>query len=203
MIIMKKLVFSLIAILISLSSFSQDNERNNIIKYKLNFFTTEFGYERGFKRDPHLLSYDMAFGFFNTKIMGRNDNPQLYNLRFGVKKYMNKNKTPFTGLFFKNEFFGQYAYKIYDEYDRELMDYYTFAYNFSIGYQFLFFKRISLEMNLGAGIAYSNFTDSSHGWLYYDFGIVDSFGVRYGIWKRGNTAFSPCIVGAIKIGYHF
>lgn len=200
---MRKILFLLIAISISFYSYSQDYERNNIIKIKLSAFTTELGYERGFKREPSLYSLDIGFGFIVAKWLNLEENSQLYNLRLGVKKYMNKDVTPFKGWFFKNEIFSQYAYKLYDNSDRNLMDYYTFAYNFSLGYQFLFFKRISLEMNIGVGIAYSNFTDKCGGWFDLDFGIVNLDGMRYGIMKRGDIPFSPCIVGAFKIGYLF
>lgn len=200
---MRKILFSLIAILISSSSYSQDNERNNIIKVKFSAFTTEFGYERGFKREPSLYSFDIGFGFIVPEWFSLEGNPQLYNLRLGVKQYMNKDATPFKGWFIKNEIFSQYAYKLYDNSDRKLMDYYTFAYNFSVGYQFLFFKRISLEMNIGLGVAYSNFSERGDGWFDIDFGIATLDGMRFGIMKRGDMPFSPCIVGAFKIGFLF
>lgn len=199
---MRKILFSLVAIFISFSSYSQDYERNNIIKVKLSSFTTEFGYERGFKIDSSLYSYDIGFGFVVPQWLDLEGNPQLYNLRLSIKKYINKDATPFKGWFIKNEIFNQYAYKLYDNSDRKLMDYYTFAYNFSVGYQFLFFKRISLETNIGFGVAYSNFSDRG-GWFDIDFGVATLDGMRFGIMKRGDIPFSTCIVGAFKIGYLF
>ncbi len=200
---MKKLIFSLIAILISLSSFSQDNERNNFLKLKLSIFTTELGYERILINNTKPLSLDIGFGIINSQFLNLKKNPQLYNLRLGIKQYQIKNPQNRGRMFLKHEFFSQYAYKIYNTNTRNSMDYYTFAYTFSIGHQFLFFKRISLEMNMGLGLAYSNFTYGDESCFNIDFGLVDLDGVRFGIWKKDDWKLSQCFVGAIKIGYHF
>ena len=58
-------------------------------------------------------------------------------------------------------------------------------------------------MNMGLGLAYSNFTYGDESCFNIDFGLVDLDGVRFGIWKKDDWKLSQCFVGAIKIGYHF
>lgn len=200
---MRKNLLTLIAILFSLSVFSQDNDRNNIIKVKLSLLSYEIGYERGFLFDDEPYSYEIGLGTYNNYFFDYEDTPQLYTLRLGIKKFLGDDVEMFDGLFIKNEVFGQYAYKFYDWGNRNLQDYYTFANNFSVGFQYFFFNRISYEMNIGIGIAYSNFTDTAGDMLDVDFGVGNLNGVRLGLMKRSDTRLSTCLVGAIKIGYNF
>ncbi|MFV0501559.1 MAG: hypothetical protein ACK5MH_08235 [Bacteroidales bacterium] len=61
---MRKNLLTLIAILFSLSVFSQDSDRNNIIKVKLSLLSYEIGYEKGFMYDSNPYSYEIGLGTY-------------------------------------------------------------------------------------------------------------------------------------------
>lgn len=162
-------------------------------------------YERAYYNWQVPSSFEIGISHVNPNLYYISDNNGYgFNLRAGNKFILtNSRKEYLDGFYFKPEVFSQYVYKIYNHSNRNQDNYFTLAFVFNGGYQFVFWRRLSLDMSLGIGVSHSNFTDEGGGMFDMDFGMFNLSGYRFGVAKQSSTNVSPCMAGSIKLGFAF
>lgn len=191
---------------------------NNVLK--LNPFSTILGftqitYERNISENRNIelgvgligLGYDI----FGVDAKG-------FNIRAGYKFMLSKNSNNiFKGFYVKPEIFFASYNKRFDTIpflsglnfnfikksssEEEIKPYYrsmnTLSLLANIGYQWVLWKRLTIDLNLGLGVNFCNPVPNQEGFLNF------SEGYMYGIFTNDEQAIFGAISSSLKIGFIF